>query len=182
MKISKTLRAALAATLLMGLCGAAGATTCVSPCSLGSSTGGNGSPGLTVNYLDIFTFTDAATPPLSGALIDDKWYFTELVPFYLVDAGVSFTFFKDVSVSLVGPGGVLWTSGVVSGPLVTIPYLLMADVGTWYIEVVGTSTKNTANYSGAGQVVPLPAAAWLLLSGLAGLGAMARRRKVAAEA
>jgi hypothetical protein len=49
------------------------------------------------------------------------------------------------------------------------------------LRVSGTATGSLGGiYSGAVAVatpVPLPAAVWLLLSGLAGVGAMARRRK-----
>jgi len=45
----------------------------------------------------------------------------------------------------------------------------------------GAKKVDSAYFGGGTTVVPLPAAAWLLLSGVAGLGVMARQRKAAAE-
>jgi hypothetical protein len=53
--------------------------------------------------------------------------------------------------------------------------------GNYELEVTGKATGSAGGiYSGAVTVsaVPLPAAAWLLLSGLVGVGLMARRRSV----
>jgi hypothetical protein len=178
MTVSKSLRIGLATILLMGAWGTASASVLV----LGNSSPGNASPGPTVAYLDIISFSNASTPTGSGGSVDDKWYFSELQSFYLKEAAVSFNFYKNFSVELFGPGGLIWNSGVfTTGNAVFIPYTLLASVGTYYIEVQGTGLSQSANYSGIGQIVPLPAAAWLLLSGVAGLGALARRRKVAVE-
>jgi hypothetical protein len=49
---------------------------------------------------------------------------------------------------------------------------------TYDLQVSGTPWTTAGGiFSGAVRVVPIPAAAWLLISGLAGIGAMARRRK-----
>jgi hypothetical protein len=48
--------------------------------------------------------------------------------------------------------------------------------GTWLLSQAGQLTYTIA---GAQTVVPLPAAVWLLLSGLAGFGVVSRRRNVA---
>ena len=190
MSISKKFRAGLAAVVLLAMSGVASATVHV----LGNASPGNGSPGPTVAYLDIISFSNASTPTPSGTSINsgagDEWYFTQLQPFYLKNAAVSFNFYSSFQVQLFGPtGGVygptglVWDSGLVTvGNQIVIPYTLLQEVGTYFIRVLGTSSNAAANYSGVGNIVPLPAAAWLLLSGVVGLGAMARRRKVAVEA
>jgi hypothetical protein len=51
--------------------------------------------------------------------------------------------------------------------------------GPYELIVSGDATGSAGGvYAGAVTTVPLPAAAWLLLSGLAGLGVLARRRRV----
>ncbi len=53
-------------------------------------------------------------------------------------------------------------------------------IGKWLLaNVVGTTYHLTYEIAGAVSTVPLPAAAWLLISGLAGFGVVGRRRKVA---
>jgi hypothetical protein len=61
-------------------------------------------------------------------------------------------------------GGTSFTASLVSGDI-------------YEVIVQGTPNGSLGGlYSGAVDVVPLPAAAWLLLSGLAGMGLLARRR------
>ena len=145
MQVSKSLRIGLAALALMGLCG----TSSAAPLVLGNSSPGNASPGPTVAYLDILSFSNATTPTPSGVSIDDKWYFNQLEPFYLADAAVSFNFFTNFRVLLYGPTGgtygvtgLVWDSGILGASVneTHIPYTLLADIGTYFIEVMGTST------------------------------------------
>jgi hypothetical protein len=59
-----------------------------------------------------------------------------------------------------------------------------ATTGTYFLSFLDNSSDNVGaildNVKVFSGVVPLPAAAWLLLSGLAGMGLMARRRSAAA--
>jgi hypothetical protein len=60
--------------------------------------------------------------------------------------------------------------------------LLSISGGPYDLYVTGDATGTKGGYYVGGVTtspVPLPAAAWLLLSGLAGVGAMARRRRAA---
>ena len=78
-------------------------------------------------------------------------------------------------------GGVLGPS-LISGLNFSYPSLGATVPGNYYdLQMTGTVTGPTGGgYGGTISVVPVPAAAWLLLSGLVGVGAMARRRKIEA--
>jgi hypothetical protein len=115
---------------------------------------------------------------------DNKWYFTIATP-YELDASD----YDAAPGSITGLALNLYTIGnaLVGGDDdysdtgIHIPQLFS---GTYYLLVTGTGTAHSVSYGGSAGVsaVPLPAAAWLLLSGVAGLGVMGRRRKMAAAA
>jgi hypothetical protein len=59
-------------------------------------------------------------------------------------------------------------------PLANTPFSYNGNQGFWFLSSTGDLTWNLIESSGT--TVPLPAAFWLLASGLAGLGAIGRRR------
>ena len=63
----------------------------------------------------------------------------------------------------------------------TTKYSNASGLGQWLLSnIAGTNNYNlTYSIAGAVSTVPLPAAVWLLLSGLTGFGVVGRRRKVA---
>jgi hypothetical protein len=84
---------------------------------------------------------------------------------------------------LPGTGYDPWSSTVAfPGGTSTVSVLqpVTLHAGTYVIEVKGTASGSSGgNYTGSLNLtpVPVPATAWLMLSGIGGLGIMSRRRK-----
>jgi hypothetical protein len=139
-----------------------------------------------LNLTEIGTFGVASIDPTSGFFYDYYFNLTygavsssgsvgpvSSLPPFQVD-GLTLSFF-DLSAD---PGRLtpLGTSG--SGPTFTTSALPNSSV-LYNLRVTGSvPTGKVGSFSGLYQALPIPAAAWLLLSGVAGLGAMARRRKI----
>ena len=145
------------------------------------------SPGPSLAVGDVGTFGN--TVALGGGADDvpDKWYFTlptasgvgstvaSIVLDFLPLAGPEYSF-SSLSFSLHADDE-SWTSSLTGAGSSLVLTSLAA--GSYYVDIVGDASGSLGGaYSGivAVSAVPLPAAAWLMLSGLLGLGAVARRR------
>lgn len=168
----------IASALLVGGVSAEAATV---PLTNGSGPG----PTLAVGDVGSFGNTVSLGPTLDD--VTDKWYFSlptasgvgssvaSIVLDFLPLSGPEYNF-SSLSFSLHAADE-SWTSSLTSAGSSLVLTSLAA--GTYYVDVVGDANGSLGGaYSGivAVSAVPLPAAAWLMLSGLLGLGAVARRR------
>jgi hypothetical protein len=114
-----------------------------------------------------------------GSFTND-WFFSLNSPVGLTGSVVTFDLLsfdiKGLTVELTDTT----TSTTYYGPSgVTTFSLNSLPSGPYELIVKGDATGSSGGYySGGVQAVPLPAAAWLLLSGLGGVGVLARRRRV----
>ena len=158
--------------LVMGIAGYAHATTYI--------LSDNSSPGPTLNPGDFAIFTNFG---VAGTVFNDNWYFTLGQTgagghVTNLDVTIGTTSILNISPFLVtlhdgGPTGAVEATGTTFN-LASLPS------GLYDLVITGIATGLSGGvYSGtvAASAVPLPAAAWLLLSGLAGVGAMARWRR-----
>ncbi len=96
-------------------------------------------------------------------------------------------FFADQT---LGSSAADFSAGISSGTTLNLYKIVNDTASTQTVTTLGTFkfAKDTADsnytltYTAAGSQVPLPAAIWLLGSGLAGLGAVGRRRRANAAA
>lgn len=90
------------------------------------------------------------------------------------------TLLGSTSTGLVVQPGDSWQSLTIGSTDITATLPATLAAGTYVLQVRGEAASAGASYSGSAVFtpVPLPAAAWLLLSGIGGLGAWARKRKL----
>ena len=141
-------------------------------------------PGQTLNVGDIGTVADQSLAPHSS--FTDDFFFTlgsgapaAAVAGLVFDSGsTAIDNLTATLIDLTHPG----TYGG-TGPTFVVPSLAALD--QFKLEITGSTPGGAGQFQGFVLVapaspVPLPAAAWLLLSGLVGVGAMSRRRSVEA--
>jgi hypothetical protein len=181
MKLSRYLRLTMASVMMLGISAVANATSY----DLGTVNlwvaDGNASPGPSVTVGDQFTLKgkwDGVGSTQLGAAT--AWYFTTALPNLLLDnAAITHNGFTSFSAVLYDPSNNPILTLV---PGTTYNAFLLAAAGTYKLLVtVDLVHGDGHSYTFDARIIPLPAAAWLLLSGVAGLGAMARRRKLAVE-
>jgi len=142
----------------------------------------NTAPGPTVNPGDFATFANSYT--VGGSFTDD-WFFMlsgtgaggVVVNEPVTVSTTSLVNISGLSLSLwTESGGIKGTELVSGGTDFNSPSLAP---GSYELVITGTVTGAQGGaYAGVvASPVPLPAAAWLLLSGLAGVGIMARWRR-----
>lgn len=205
MKVSRSIRLGLASLAMLGAAAAANATTCglqgneaanecdlsgpsgvtQLPAALGNQTPYASSPYGEVTVGDSLTFKgnwsggDSSFVTLTSQTT--KWYFTTLLPNLALDGAVFANSITNFSASLFLDGNPTAIATFASS--VPHPLIWLTTAGVYRFDVTVDLVRGAhQSYTFNARVVPLPAAAWLLLSGVAGLGALARRRKVAAEA
>jgi hypothetical protein len=146
-------------------------------------------PGPSVNPGDVATFSNSFT---TDTTFSDNWEFAVgpssglggIVSNVVITVGPNtLEGISPFTVKLFAANGIGIPVGssLSSGKSIDLPSLAS---GNYDLQINGTVTGSGVGgidgaYSGilTATAVPLPAAAWLLLSGLAGVGAMARRRK-----
>jgi hypothetical protein len=180
--MKKTLLKSIMGIALLGAAVAANATVCSSPCDLTNSATVN--PTLTPGETGLIPNTVVGDSPIST-----DWYFTLPSSLGIGGAGIAnnYTVPPAGNFDITGLSVTLYNAvsdTAVAGVLYFNGHTQFSDsslaAGTYYMQVTGTADGTLGGeYFGSASVssVPLPAAAWLLLSGLAGMGAMARRRK-----
>jgi len=143
----------------------------------------NSAPGPMLNPGDIANFSNSGP---ASTIFNDNWFFQLGQPgagglVTNVDVTVGATTILNISPFTVNlyaeSGGTPVGPSLASGTSFNLPSLAS---GMYDLVITGTATGVLGGqYVGtvAASAVPLPAAAWLLLSGLAGVGAMARRRR-----
>jgi len=171
----------MASAMMLGISAVANAAFYDLGTTMLPAANGNASPGPTVTDGDQITLKgvwDGAGASQSGAAT--SWYFTTALPNLLLDNAVIVqNGFNNFSAQLFSPSSVLLLTLV---PGTTYNAFLLAAAGTYKLVVTEDLVHGSGrSYTFDARIVPLPAAAWLLLSGVAGLGVMARRRKLAAE-
>jgi hypothetical protein len=182
MDLSKAFRLAIVSVVLFGIAGTAnaalfdlGTVQLVPP-----TQNGNASPGPTVNFLDQLTFKGFTGTGFAGTA-KTSWYFTTGAANLFLNGSINEnpgSTFSTFLAQIFSPTNVLLAT---LSPGVPFSLLSLAAAGTYRIDVTVNGPANSS-YTFDGQIVPLPAAGWLLLSGLAALGAMARRRKQTQDA
>jgi hypothetical protein len=149
---------------------------------------GNSPDGLALAPGDVGLISQTVGPgSFTATAVTNNWYFTLPTVSGLGAAvtSIDLTVRTGDNYAITGLNAVLFdrtTSTVVGSGTNFALSSLSSD--KYDLEVSGNATGTAGGiYGGAVAVsspVPLPAAAWLLLSGLAGMGAMARRRLTAA--
>jgi hypothetical protein len=141
-----------------------------------------GSPGAGYGFYDDFVFT------IGGAQANAITSTINLINLSLSDLQVRLYSLSGNSLPTLGPpvgGAIVSWSTPLSGPgftgTVAVIPLTTLSPGTYVLEVRGNITgSGGGSYAGSLNLspvpVPLPAAAWLLLSGLGGFGWLSRRK------
>ena len=148
------------------------------PMTLNSYPGPDLTPGDTASFLN--------SPGIGS--ISDNWTFGLTTSNGVGAQAIDFNFlgifniigFAATLYQSNGAGGYTGPAIATGGSGVTFVVPSLA-AGEYDLVITGTANGTAGGfYQGVVSAVPLPAAAWLLLSGLAGVGIMARRRKIEA--
>jgi len=150
-----------------------------------------------LNFSGLIDVADPTNPPNIGAItltafsgftVDDTTFaLGDVVAAFTFDTNEVFFFFQDTSRSVFFDGDddfilTLSGSGSVFTDALTSPQTLLPSANIPPLQFSTNKAFSVAGFEGSGTLeavapIPLPAGAWLLLSGLGALGAAGRRTR-----